>query len=269
VSIRATAYIAEMTVCPKGESLTMSEKLVAMVLGNLHQDRDDARTFPSVETIATKSLISVRMCQRILASLERKGVIVRVRPAVQYRGVTTFYRFPELDAETAEASGRVKRIAPLEPDKGETQFTLKPPKDETQFTLKPHLRVTEGCQKGDIRRTASNNTVTKNKYIECFVLPDWIPREAWDGYEEMRRKKKKVPTDRARRLAVKELESLRAAGHDPAAVLDQSTYNNWTGLFPVKQNGSDGHAQKAAEQTAYQDANTLYDGLKSAPRRPA
>lgn len=55
--------------------------------------------------------------------------------------------------------------------------------------------------------------------------------EAWDGWIESR---KKAPTERAVRLAISTLTKLKAEGHDPIAVLDQSTLNGWTGLFPLK-----------------------------------
>ncbi len=68
-----------------------------------------------------------------------------------------------------------------------------------------------------------------------MLLPDWIDVEAWEGYEEMRRKIRKPMTDRARTLAVRELEKLKAAGNDPNEVLDQSTLHSWQGLFELRE----------------------------------
>lgn len=68
-----------------------------------------------------------------------------------------------------------------------------------------------------------------------MTLPEWIDSEAWDGYEEMRRKIRKPMTDRARSMAVRELERLKADGYDPNAVLDQSTFNSWQGLFELRE----------------------------------
>lgn len=65
-------------------------------------------------------------------------------------------------------------------------------------------------------------------------LPNWIPADAWAGYVEMRQKIKKPMTDRARTLAIKTLDYLRADGNDPGAVLDQSTLNSWQGLFAIR-----------------------------------
>lgn len=67
-----------------------------------------------------------------------------------------------------------------------------------------------------------------------FVAPEWVPKEEWRAFVEMRRKIRAPMTNHAAKLAVDELESLRAAGDDPGAVLSQSVLNSWRGLFAVK-----------------------------------
>jgi hypothetical protein len=62
-------------------------------------------------------------------------------------------------------------------------------------------------------------------------LPDWIPKDAWDGWIEMRNKIKAPLTERAKTLAIKTLERLRDEGYEPGDVLDQSTMRSWRGLF--------------------------------------
>lgn len=66
------------------------------------------------------------------------------------------------------------------------------------------------------------------------TLPDWVPVDAWNGYLELRKRKRAPLTERALSLAVKELEKLRGEGFDPGEVLDQSTLKGWVGLFPLK-----------------------------------
>lgn len=68
-----------------------------------------------------------------------------------------------------------------------------------------------------------------------FVLPDWVPVEEWNGFLEMRKKKRIPTTERAKELAVKSLEKLSKMGFKPSEVLDQSTLNGWTGLFPIRE----------------------------------
>lgn len=67
------------------------------------------------------------------------------------------------------------------------------------------------------------------------TLPDWIPADAWAGYIEMRKKQRKPMTERAVSLAVGMLAKLAEQGYDVGAVLDQSTLNNWQGLFPLRE----------------------------------
>ena len=70
-----------------------------------------------------------------------------------------------------------------------------------------------------------------------IVIPDWLPTEPWEGFLAMRKGKGAVPSERALILLIAKLERLRADGNDPGEVLDQSTLNNWTGIFEVKANG--------------------------------
>lgn len=90
-----------------------------------------------------------------------------------------------------------------------------------------------------------------------FVLPAWIDRKAWDGYEEMRRKKRCALTESARELCVRKLDSLKRAGHDPTAVLNQSTMNGWQGLFEVKNGGMNASKPSKTEQIRESSLNAL------------
>lgn len=95
---------------------------------------------------------------------------------------------------------------------------------------------------------ANQEPVTKNQEKEEEAqapgLPDWVPVEAWNGWIEMRKKIRKPATDRAITLAIAELERLREQGHSPEAVLDRSTVNDWTGLFPIPAESSRSNGQK-------------------------
>lgn len=66
-------------------------------------------------------------------------------------------------------------------------------------------------------------------------IPSWIDKEALEGFIEMRRLIKKPLTDRALSLALGKLKDFKDAGHDPNAILDQSVFNSWQGLFPIKE----------------------------------
>jgi hypothetical protein len=60
-------------------------------------------------------------------------------------------------------------------------------------------------------------------------------------------------THRAQELAIGALGRLRAAGHDPRAVIEQSILNGWRGLFPVRSSSDspgNGTGLHAGEKTA-------------------
>jgi hypothetical protein len=79
---------------------------------------------------------------------------------------------------------------------------------------------------------------------------EWIPAEAWAGFVDMRMKMREPLTDRAVTLIVKELDRLRADGHDVGMVLDQSTRNNWRDVYPLKGRNSNGNASRAERRQA-------------------
>jgi len=66
-------------------------------------------------------------------------------------------------------------------------------------------------------------------------LPGWLPADAWAMFDRFRKSKdSKAWTDDARELAIRKLGELRASGHDPQLVIEQSVFRGWTGLFPLK-----------------------------------
>ena len=89
----------------------------------------------------------------------------------------------------------------------------------------PKVSSTEVTQK-------IKDTTTKDKK---YILPEWIDQSTWDDFMEMRRKKRAIPTEKAKELLVKALDRLRQEGHDPTEVLNQSIMRNYTGVFPLKE----------------------------------
>nr|WP_321985352.1 hypothetical protein [uncultured Lichenicoccus sp.] len=81
-------------------------------------------------------------------------------------------------------------------------------------------------------------------------IPDWVPIDAWNGWLDMRRRKRAPATPAAIRLSLLELERFRELGHDPETVLNQSTQRGWTGLFEPR---SDVKAEPAGKLDLYAD----------------
>lgn len=92
----------------------------------------------------------------------------------------------------------------------------------------------------DSRSTNQNQNQNQSKpkpKAQRFAPPPWIPEESWKGFEAMRVKIRKPMTDRAKAMIVKQLENLKAEGHDPVAVLAQSEVHSWADVYPIKANG--------------------------------
>lgn len=85
-------------------------------------------------------------------------------------------------------------------------------------------------------KTAKAKKTKKTKKCSTSVLelPDEL-REAWDGFEQMRKAKHKPMTERAAKMMYKKL--LELAGGDVAlakTILDESTRNGWTDVYLPK-----------------------------------
>lgn len=81
----------------------------------------------------------------------------------------------------------------------------------------------------------NQNHNQKPKKDEVAVrLPEWLPLEAWKAFLEMRRQKKTPNQPRALTMLITELTRLKSLGHDPIAVLDQSTLKGWKDVYALK-----------------------------------
>ena len=67
-----------------------------------------------------------------------------------------------------------------------------------------------------------------------FVLPDWIPSDAWSAFMEIRKAKKAKDTPYALRLLVSTLTQIRADGHSPIDALNKSIKAGWSDVYPPK-----------------------------------
>lgn len=66
-----------------------------------------------------------------------------------------------------------------------------------------------------------------------LALPDWLSPDDWKLWHDFRNARRGWTT-KARELSLRTLGTLRADGHDPKAVIEQSIERGWTGLFPVR-----------------------------------
>lgn len=85
-----------------------------------------------------------------------------------------------------------------------------------------------------MRLIAAAMTETDEMIADPF--PDWLDREAWQAFKEMRKAKgKRAPfTDAAEKRMLWKLDMARVTGQDTAAMLWQSVVAGWSDVYPVK-----------------------------------
>lgn len=71
---------------------------------------------------------------------------------------------------------------------------------------------------------------------EDFVLPDWVPADAWNAWLAVRKTKKAPNTAHALNLCVSTLDKLCRAGENPREIIENSVMRGYTGLFAVNKN---------------------------------
>lgn len=98
------------------------------------------------------------------------------------------------------------------------------------YTKETTLKEKDVSSKGNI-------VSSKGKPIS---VPDYVDAEVWGAFLEMRKKIKAPLTPRGMVLIWRELEKLKAEGHPPDKVLEQSIMNSWKSVYPLK-GGESGH----------------------------
>ncbi len=180
------------------DDLTSTQKLVLLALADWAND--EGLCWPSINRLAVKASLTSRGVQKNIRALEDMGFIRRIE--VVGKGNQYWISIPLNDVHPC------------------TTFT--PPLNDVHPTPEPrsdNTSITHQDTPKDIKRE----------------LPGWIPIEAWDGWIEMRKLRKKPMTVRAWNRAIARLEAMMICGQDITEVLDRSTMNGWTDLYEIKE----------------------------------
>lgn len=174
---------------------------------------------------------------RVLNESERQRAIARSRWSKDQDATAS----PTADATAhATASPTADAVAlPFNSHKSEKHNPLNPPQPPQPPQPEREL-------------TPSEKAKLKHKNYR-FELPDYIPEDAWDAFIDMRKKTHRPLTQWGMHLTEIELGKLHKAGNDMRMVLDQSTLNSWTGVFPVRARGGAGrrgHTESRNDDTA-------------------
>jgi len=200
-----------MTAVWDREDLSSTQKLVLLALADWAND--EGLCWPSIERVAKKSSLKKRAVQLAIRSLEEMQFIRREE--VIGKGNKYWIQIP------------VHHMHPCIKDT-------------------PPVHEVHGTGASDAPNTSITHQLTTNDIIG---LPDWLPMDAWNGWVEMRKKRKRPLTDRATARAINKLDAIRSKGHDIEDLLDRSTINGWLDIYEPKGNTNAGNSQHAAEPT--------------------
>jgi len=224
--------IALMTLAWKS-GLPSGQKMVLLALCDNANDQGEC--YPSVTMLAEKCSMGARTVQQHVTDMETAGIVTRE----MRNGRSTIYHINAAKFRTPAESAppqishprEIRTPQNLHPTPAESappppQISHPTPADFAPITInEPPVEPSGKRQKRAKPATA---------VAVVAVLPDWLPLEAWTGYLDMRREKRKAPTERAMQLVLADLEKFHAAGHDVAAVLNASTKNGWTDVYEPK-----------------------------------
>ena len=76
---------------------------------------------------------------------------------------------------------------------------------------------------------------SKPRKRSAVVLPEWVPKEQWEGFVKMRKARNRPLTNRAIKLVIDRLQELKEEGHLPEEALDMATERGWFTVYPPKE----------------------------------
>jgi DNA-binding transcriptional ArsR family regulator len=202
--------------------LSSGQKMVLLALCDNANDQGEC--YPSVPMLAEKCSMGERTVQQHISDLEAAGIVKREMRT----GRSTLYRIDPRKICTPAESAPPQNLHPTPAD-----FAPPPPQNlhPTPADFAP-ITINEPS----IEPSRKRQRRVKPAPVAAVkpTLPDWLPLDAWDGYLQMRREKKKPPTEHAVKLLLSDLAKWHAAGHDVAIILNTSTKNGWTDVYEPK-----------------------------------
>ena len=122
----------------------------------------------------------------------------------------------------------------------------------------------------------TNNQQTTNNKQECkelkeckeiknkgiFVLPEWVDRELWEAFLEVRKKIKKPPTEKAKELLIKKLERFKNKGYNIQELMQNAIEGSWQSFYEPKSGGTNGNQKHITTTESSRGTGTphFYEG---------
>jgi hypothetical protein len=203
--------------------------------------------YPSVDYIAHWCELSPASVRAATDELVRRQLIVKVRRQKSSE-------FQLLMCGSPESSGQLSDSQNLADSSPESSDQIA----RFQLSDSQNLAINLGTNQGKNQGIEPSTPPRKRVAAGDFVPPDWVPREQWAAYVEMRKKIRAPLTEYASRLTIQKLDDLRASGQSPGEVLDQSVQRGWKGVFEVKPEGNESNGIRSRTATEHNAPEERY-----------
>ena len=205
---------------------------VLLCLAN-YADKVGRGAFPSTNSLSDDTGLSVRTVKYKLDDLEAMGVIRRGNQALAAVYIDRHDRRPIVYDMVQE---RGAADAPRS-ERGADEDATRCSSEQNGVQLTTDRGAGAAPNPSSIRHLPVNKPIgdkspdqksRKGKFDPANARPANVSTEVWEGFCEMRTSKKKPLTERACNLIAKTLENHPT----PDAVIDKSTTNSWTDIYP-------------------------------------
>jgi len=144
--------------------------------------------------------------------------------------------------------------------------TLENYKSDTKSDGKSETKAKQKRNKSDTINNNGNNVNNVNKKEKSDIFTN-----AWNDFKEMRKKnnKNKPITLRAEEMLLNKLDKLSSNEKEQIDILNESTMNDWKGVFPLKETTKEGEfsyqkyeLKKISKEEAEKYKDTAREGIK-------
>lgn len=108
-----------------------------------------------------------------------------------------------------------------------------------------------------INNTSNNTNIKKKKSDIDILIDDYTDnedlRETLEEFLKMRKSIKKPMTNKAMELLLKKLNKMTCKNDEKVAILNQSIFNSWQGIFPLKEGIQDGRKEQPNNSSNTED----------------
>jgi hypothetical protein len=99
----------------------------------------------------------------------------------------------------------------------------------------------------------------KEKPEDSLPKQNLVSDEIWDSFLQIRKKAKAINSPQAIKCLITELEKLKAQGHDPTEVVNQSIRSSWKDVYPLKNSINGNGKTEKFDPVAYVNRNRIRD----------